>query len=125
MKLEAGSWKLKTDMSSEEDQSLVTSVLASMPAPDVPSDFMSRVNARIDETSGWFGLADFRVWTFRLAPLAAVLALIAVLWPAAPTSSAFIAPAASFSPASPVDWQQEVGADALLAAALTRTDHAR
>ena len=94
-----------------------------MPPPDVPADFVSRVNARIDETAGWFGLADFRLWTLRLAPMAAGLALIALLWPA-PTSSTVTtppeaaAPSARFSPASASDWQQDVSADALLDAAL-------
>ena len=46
-----------------------------MPPPEVPADFLARVNARIDETAGWFGLADFRLWTLRLAPAAAALAL--------------------------------------------------
>lgn len=115
---------------SEEDQALVSSVLASMSPPDVSADFGARVNARIDESSGWFGLADFRVWTLRLAPLAAGLALIAVLWPGTaatttPAASSSMAPATSFSPTSATDWQQDVSADALLAAALTRADHAR
>jgi hypothetical protein len=110
-------------MTPEDDQTFVTAVLASMPPPDVPADFVSRVNARIDETAGWLGLADFRLWTLRLAPMAAGLALIAVLWPAPaattvtrPTEVA--APSASFSPASASDWQQDVSADALLDAAL-------
>lgn len=116
-------------MSSEEDQELIAAALASMPPPDVPPGFVARVNARIDETEGWVGLADFRVWTLRLAPVAAGLGLIAMLWPGAATSTASpvstVTPAAGFSPASPTDWQQEVSADALLAAALTRADHGR
>ena len=116
-------------MSSEEDQTLIAAALASMPPPDVRGDFVSRVNARIDETEGWFGVADFRAWTLRLAPLAAGLGLIAVLWPAAAASTtpsaSTAAPAADFSPSSPTDWQQEVSADALLAAALTRADNGR
>jgi hypothetical protein len=108
-------------MNPEDDQALVASVLASMPPADVPADFVSRVNARIDQTAGWFGLADFRTWTLRLAPAAAALALIAVLWPA-PTSTATSAPLvaqpSTFSPASATDWQQDVTADALLDAAL-------
>ena len=106
----------------DEDQEAVAAILASRAQPDVPADFVSRVNARIDATAGWFGLADFRLWTLRLAP-AAALALIAVLWPASSTSTA--APTAvvsetpaSFSPASASDWQQDVSGDALLAAAL-------
>ena len=116
---------------SEEDQALVSSVLASMPPPDVPADFVARVNARIDETAGWFGLADFRAWTLRLAPLAAGLALIAVLWPGTAAtstttaSSSSVAPASTFSPTSATDWQQDVSADALLAAALTGAANAR
>ena len=109
----------------DHDPDLVASVLGSMPPPDVPADFLARVNARIDETAGWFGLADFRLWTLRLAPAVAALALIAVLWSGGSSSSATggsapasSSPAASFSPASAVDWQQEVSADALLEAAL-------
>ena len=114
----------------EKDQDLVASILASMPKPDVPADFVARVNARIDETAGWFGLADFRVWTLRLAPLAAGVALLAVLWPAtaATTTTAAsspVAPASSFSPTSASDWQQDVSADALLAAALTGAANVR
>ena len=111
---------MRTD---DDDQARVTSVLASMPPPDVPADFVTRVNARIDETAGWFGLADFRLWTLRLAPAAAALALIAVLWPASQTiapapPAAASETAASFSPASASDWQQDVSGETLLAAAL-------
>jgi hypothetical protein len=106
-----------------DDQSVVAAVLASRPRPDVPADFLSRVNARIDETAGWFGLVDFRLWTLRLAPAAAALALIAVLWPTTASSSSASSPvsaepSATFSPASATDWQQDVSADALLDAAL-------
>jgi hypothetical protein len=111
---------MRTD---DDDQTRVTAVLASMPPPDVPADFVSRVNARIDETAGWFGLADFRLWTLRLVPAAAALALIAVLWPASQTiapapSTAVSETAAGFSPASASDWQQDVSGETLLAAAL-------
>jgi hypothetical protein len=113
----------------EDDQAEVARVLASAPPPEISADFLARVNARIDETAGWFGLADFRAWTLRLAPAAAVLALVAILWPGAaanrtgvspavPTVSSSSTQAAVFSPASASDWQQEVSADALLAAAL-------
>jgi hypothetical protein len=117
----------------DNDQDLVASVLASMPPPDVSADFLSRVNARIGETAGWLGLADFRVWTLRLAPAAAALALVAILWPGTATttpsfssssssnssnSSNTAAPARSFKPASATDWQQDISGDALLDAAL-------
>lgn len=105
----------------DEDQEAVAAILASRAQPDVPADFVARVNARIDATAGWFGLADFRLWTLRLAPLAAALGLFAVLWPAAATTSTATVPAATavnFSPASATDWQQDVSGDALLEAAL-------
>ncbi|HMC77963.1 MAG TPA: hypothetical protein VKH34_12545 [Vicinamibacterales bacterium] len=110
----------------EDDQSAVARVLASVPPPEVSADFVARVNARIDDAAGWFGLADFRAWTLRLAPAAVVLALLAVLWPGSAATGTSVSPAgteivstdAGFSPASATDWQEEVSADALLAAAL-------
>ena len=111
----------------DNDQDLVACVLASMPPPEVSADFVARVNARIDETSGWPGLADFRTWTLRLAPAAAVLALLAVLWPETRVETV-TTPAAStsvFTPASAADWQQEISSDALLIAALTGGRDAR
>jgi hypothetical protein len=113
------------DHTEDDDQAFVARLLASTPPPNVSADFLTRVNARIDDTAGWFGLADFRVWTLRLAPAAAGFALIAVLLPGAPSAapstalpSATAPSAASFSPASATDWQREVSADALLDAAL-------
>jgi hypothetical protein len=112
----------------EDEQDLVARCLRSMPPPDVRGDFVGRVNARIDATAGWFGLADFRAWTLRLVPAAAALALVGVLWPAPnarPDSSPSNESAASaavvaqsFSPASSSDWQRDVTGDALLEAAL-------
>ena len=115
-------------MTEEDDQKFVAALLASTPPPDVPLDFVARVNARIDETEGWFGAADFRLWTLRLAPAAAVLALITVLWPGASSETAATVTtvaADSFRPAAQDDWQQEVSSDALLAAALTGAGNAR
>jgi hypothetical protein len=107
---------------SDNDQDLVAAVLASRPAPSAAVDFVSRVNARIDETAGWLGLADFRAWTLGLAPAAATVALIAFFWPATatPTSpaTAQTTQTETFSPASDSDWQQDISADALLDAAL-------
>ena len=114
-----------TTRGESDDQAFVADMLRSLPPPDVPAGFLARVNARIDERAGWFGIADFRVWTLRLAPLAAGLGLVAVLWPATaavdPSSSASAATtasAAAFSPASQTDWQQDVSTEALLDAAL-------
>ena len=104
----------------------VARVLASRP-PEAPrAGFLARVNARIDaeERGGWSGLADFRLWTLRLAPAAAAVAVIALAWPAgtpgdaAPPAEPVTVQAESFVPASAEDWQGEVSADALLDAAL-------
>ena len=109
----------------DEEQELVAALLRSTPPPDVRADFVARVNARIDATAGWFGLADFRAWTLRLAPAAAALALVAVFWSApsaAVRSSAGqdgSALSGAFSPVSSSDWQKDVTGDALLEAALT------
>ena len=117
-------------MTEDDDQALVASLLASMPPPDVPADFVARVNARIDGTDWWFGVADFRLWTLRLAPAAAVLALITILWPAASstetagTTQSTVA-AETFRPGAQSDWQQEISSDALLVAALTGSGNAR
>jgi hypothetical protein len=109
-----------------DDQELVASILRSMPPPAVRGDFVARVNARIDETAGWLGLADFRLWTLRLAPAAAALVLVAVLWSGRASSAGgrAAAPAASssaatFSPASPADWQKDVTGNDMLDAALS------
>ena len=104
----------------DDEQERVAVVLRSMPLPDVRGDFVARVGARIDRTAGWLGLADFRAWTLRLAPVALALALVAVFWrtPSSP-SSAVAAAQAAFSPASSSDWQKDVSGDALLDAALT------
>lgn len=108
----------------DDDQSLVAAVLASRRETSVPDDFGARVNARIDETSGWLGIADFRAWTLGLVPAAAAVALVAIFWPgAATTSSQPTTPVTQgiredFSPASVADWQQEISADALLDAAM-------
>jgi hypothetical protein len=100
-----------------------------MPPPDVRGGFVARVNARIDadERAGWLALADFRLWTLRLAPAAAVLALVAALTrtsnPSQSASGTSRTPSASstarFSPASSDDWRRDVSGDALLEAALT------
>jgi hypothetical protein len=109
-----------------DDAEVVAAILRSAAPADVPADFLARVNARIDETAGWLGLADFRVWTLRLVPAAAALALIAVLWPgtsattSTPTSSSTsaVSQASTFSPTSAADWQQGVTGETLLEAAL-------
>lgn len=118
----------------DQDQEIVAGILGSLPPLEVSPGFLARVNARIDaeHDAGWFGLADFRVWTLRLAPLAAALALIAVLWPATASTSTSsgtaaqgASAAAAFTPASASDWQTDISANALLEAAFSGTANAR
>jgi anti-sigma factor RsiW len=110
------------------DQRRVQAILSSAPVVEAPADFLARVNARIDETAGWFGLTDFRRWTLRIAPAAAALGLMGVLglgpnrWLTStnapePTSQSAVKNV-SFSPTSDADWQRDVTPDALLDAAL-------
>ena len=102
------------------DQTRVWEMLAATPMAPARSDFTARVNAQIDAPSGWLGMADFRAWTLRLAPVAAAIALIAALWPAPPRAASSSAPPAraTFSPASISDWERNVSPNALLEAAL-------
>jgi anti-sigma factor RsiW len=62
-----------------ETQRRVSAVLRMRPADRVSSGFATRLAARLDDASGWFGIADWRVWTLRLAPVAAALALATYL----------------------------------------------
>jgi anti-sigma factor RsiW len=104
------------------DQVRVHEALAATPTARPPADFTARVNARIDDSEGWLGLADFRAWTLRLAPVAAAVVLIAMLWrpatPAAAPAPPAAASATTFSPASIADWERDVSPNALLEAAL-------
>jgi hypothetical protein len=61
------------------EQRMVATILRSRPAQSPSPDFASRLARRLDGVSGWLGIVDARVWTFRLAPVAAVLALVAIL----------------------------------------------
>jgi hypothetical protein len=116
----------------DRDQDLVAATLASAPPPDVSPAFLARVNARIDaeENGGWFGLLDFRVWTLRLAPIAATVALLSLLWPdtpidRTPAPTVTQVAAETFTPSSEDDWQQDVSANALLEAALAEKPDGR
>jgi len=117
----------------DRDQEAIAALLRETPAAPVSSNFLARVNERIDETAGWLGLTNFRAWTLGLVPAAAALVLLAILWPATTVTSSSatltgapqISSAQTFTPASYTDWQQDVTANALLEAALrspARTD---
>jgi len=117
----------------DRDQDSIAALLRETPAAPVSSNFLARVNERIDETAGWLGLTDFRAWTLGLVPAAVALMLVAILWPATtvatlsakPTTPPQAVPSQTFTPSSYSDWQQDVPANALLEAALqspARTD---
>jgi anti-sigma factor RsiW len=70
-----------------DTQRSVAAWLRSRPVDRVPADFAARLATRLDEEiradrstpSTWLGLADWRVWTLRLAPIAALLMLAVLL----------------------------------------------
>jgi hypothetical protein len=110
-----------------EDQRVVAGLLRSRPVDRLSPAFDARLAARLDDASGWFGLADWRAWTFRLAPLAAVLAVAAFLT-SAQTSSAPAATvsieewtmsAAGSSSTASMLWDSEVTVDTLLESMLS------
>jgi hypothetical protein len=105
-----------------DDQRVVAGVLRSRPADRLTAQFEARLAARLDDAAGWFGVADWRAWTFRLAPIAAVLAVAAFLTSAGTSSTTAatisleewtVGAAGGSSPASML-WDSEVTVDALL-----------
>lgn len=62
-----------------ETQRVVSAVLRMRPADRLSPQFAARLAARLDDASGWFGIADWRTWTLRLAPVAAALAIATYL----------------------------------------------
>ena len=72
-----------------DEQRLVANVLRSRPALVPSAAFSRRLASRLDEASGWLGILDWRTWTFRLAPVAAALAIAALLAGTSSTSEGF------------------------------------
>jgi anti-sigma factor RsiW len=58
------------------DQRAVRAVLAARPVLRAQPGFADRVTAAIDADRSWLGRLDFRVWTWRLVPVAAALMLV-------------------------------------------------
>ena len=71
-----------------DSQRNVVAILRSRPVDSLSLQFASQLAQRLDDVSGWFGIADWRAWTFRLSPLAAALALVAFLSSSQTTSTA-------------------------------------
>jgi len=57
----------------------VAAWLRSRPADRVSQQFAARLAAALDDATGWFGVADWRAWTLRLTPVAALLAAFVLL----------------------------------------------
>ncbi len=106
-------------------QTEVSTVLAARPDADVSPSFAARFAGRLQEESGWFGLADWRWLSVRLAPVAAILLLAAGLVierqktepPPQPSLSALVDTWASGSetsdvPVTSVLWQPQTNEDA-------------
>jgi hypothetical protein len=84
------------------EQRAVAGMLRMRPADDVSLRFGAQLSARLDEASGWFGIADWRRWTLRLTPVAAALALATYLGLGTATQPPVSAPVTL--PLSVSDW---------------------
>jgi hypothetical protein len=62
-----------------DTQRHVAAWLRSRPADRVSQQFAPRLAAALDDATGWFGVADWRAWTLRLTPVAALLAAFVLL----------------------------------------------
>ncbi len=62
-----------------DEQRAVRVVLAARPNRDAPPDFAARVMANLDPAGSWLDALDWRRWTFRLAPVATALFLVAAV----------------------------------------------
>ena len=113
-----------------EEHRRVAAVLSSRPMAEVPQGFADRVMANIEPVPGWLDVLNWRLWTFRLAPVAAALMAVAVLGfgptvAAAPLEFSdlvaewVVEENAEGLPAFSLLWQEEVTDDTLLEAVLT------
>ena len=62
-----------------EVQRRVAAVLSSRPVVEVPMGFAGRVMVNLEPVPGWLDALNWRVWTFRLAPVAAALMVVAAM----------------------------------------------
>ncbi len=111
-------------------QRRVAAILSSRPLAEAPLGFPGRVMANLEPVPGWMDALNWRVWTYRLAPVAAVLMVVASLG-FGPTEAAepmefsdlvagwVVEENAQGLPAFSLLWQEEVTGDILLEAVLT------
>ena len=115
-----------------EAQRSVSAVLSARPVAEAPLGFTSRVMTNLAVAPGWVDVLNWRVWTFRLAPVAAALVVVAALGfepteAAAPLEFSDLVAGwvveeeedAETLPAFSLLWQDEVTDDTLLEAVLT------
>ena len=110
------------------EQRLVSTLLRSRPELVPSAAFARQLASRLDDASGWLGILDWQVWTFRLAPVAVVLALAALFAGTSATSD--VSPAtidtwtrsvAESSPGASAVWQDGTSPDSLIETMLTGT----
>jgi anti-sigma factor RsiW len=107
-----------------ETQRTVAAVLRTRPSDSVSPEFTARLAARLDAMSGWFGIADWRAWTLRLAPLAAVLALALFLGSESGTQATvtleeWTVGGTDASSSVSLLWRSDVSSEALMESMLT------
>jgi anti-sigma factor RsiW len=110
------------------DQSLVREALSSLPLATVSAGFAARVRAAVEPAPSWLNVTNWRDWTLRLAPAAALLCLLA-WWPGQReegSGQSLSAQLQSFATAGASETQlllvdADADADRLLSAALGET----
>ena len=108
-----------------EDQRRIAAILRSRPPERLSPRFNATLAAKLDDASGWFGIADWRIWTFRIAPVAGALGLAAFLTAGAsagtssPTVEEWTFSTPDTSSSASALWQDDVTTDSLLEAILT------
>jgi predicted anti-sigma-YlaC factor YlaD len=113
-----------------DDQALVARALTSRPEAAVPLGFTQRLSDRLDAEVNWADMLNWRMWTVRLAPVAAALMIAAAttaerVTAADPIDLAEVAeswaidPELAELPTMSLFWQAEVSADSMLEAVLT------
>lgn len=100
-------------------QRAVADLLRARPADRVSPQFHARLAQRLDDEAGWFGLVDWRAWTFRLAPAAAALALAAFLTAGQPAAAPinleeWAVSNADTSSAASLLWDDDVSSDTVV-----------
>jgi len=113
-----------------DTQARVASILSARPETEASLGFTHRVMANLETEPDWLDLLNWRAWTFRLAPVAAALVMVAALG-FEPTEAAeplefsdlvtdwVVEQDGEVSPAVSLLWQEEVAEETLLEAVLT------